>query len=134
MSDLLRAIQEAGADDLAAVNGRIESIEGELSSLRMLQRVLQAKLGCEPEPQPKKKREPKADAGGGHDRPTANEMSNRRRAAAQYLMRHGAQHSGQIATAIGYDVKNIARLLTHEWFTKSDQGWHITVAGRQACG
>lgn len=133
MSDLLRAIQEAGADDLAAVNGRIESIEGELTSLRVLQRVLQAKLGCEPEPQPKKKREPKADAGG-HDRPTANEMTNRRRAAAQYLIRHGATSGAKLASACGFDGLQVYTVLNHEWFTKSEQGYHITPAGRQACG
>jgi hypothetical protein len=130
MSALLQAIQDATAEDLAQVDARIEALSAEIDGLRVLQKVLRAKLGHEPEPRVKKERPAKTDA----NRSTATEMLNRRRLAAQHLIRHGATPGNKLAQACGFDGLQVYTVCNHEWFTKTEQGYHITPEGRQAVG
>lgn len=69
--------------------------------------------------------------------PSALQESNRQKAydrrmkIAKFLL-EGPESPTAIATALGIPMGSITMVLTHEWFTRSDQGVHLTPAGRQA--
>ncbi len=129
-SDLLTALTNATEADLAAVNGRIAVLEGELTTCRLVQRILLARFN------------PGAHAGGplpgfkngaGEKEPKGAKTLAYRKSAVRLLADRGPTKASVLADDCMIPRGSINTVIDHVWFAKtSDDFVTITSAARQA--
>lgn len=133
-SRILDALAAVTAADLAAVEAEIEAVSAEtarkLDSLRAVRALMQKSLGTAPaKAAPREKGPGQARRGG---RPPSEETVAHRRTVALMIAREGPIQPAALTTTLGVEPGRLDRLLSHEWFVRTERGYQLTPAGRQA--
>lgn len=137
---LLLDLESLTEGDLRQMDAHIDKTRRYIGQLLRMRTIIAARLGVKT---PRKgKRLSGADkvesngsgrvSEGGRAYRTKAQIEKERRDLATILL-NGAKHNGALASRTGLTSSHVAYLMNgHEWFTKSEQGYHLTPAGRQA--
>lgn len=123
--NLIEALEQVTADDLAAIDKELAALKTRLDSLKAVRRVAAIKINGR---QKRKSPTPKAAPGGGGEGGVRGKI-------LAYLAHVGAASVPSIASGIRDQPKNMYAPLNHEFFCKDADGlWKLTAAGRAAAG
>jgi hypothetical protein len=126
MSDLLDAIQRAGADDLQAVTERIADLEKELEGLRVIEKAIAAKLHGKPKRAPRRTPAKNSEADGA---PPKSTIETQRDQVYELLTKVGGPLTQlELCRRLEIPRGSTTAVVSHDCFDKTPAGIRTAMA------
>lgn len=133
--DWIKALDEVTDLDLQKINDRLSQIEREVTALRAVKRIFEAKLGIKVEPSPSHKakvpvqEKPLSVSG----QPRGGIFSGYREKAARYLVHAGTPcKPSVVAAACEIPIGSTQAVFDHSWFVRKPEGIVLSPEGRSS--
>lgn len=127
---LVQFLDEVNEKDLETLRAEIVRTEVRLAGMKKMEEVVAARLGKLPQPRTYKKKAAETPA-----QPAAPEtksepslddvLDQKRRRVVEYL-KDGVHNGQEIMRNCGVSPTQLSTVMTHSWFAKTEQGYHIT--------